>query len=101
MNGKPQPVEYLFEHEMQPTTPGPGSPIGVNVLVPETNRFREMYNITTERDGVHATDIVLFNFTAAHEPSGTRVKLAFWDRGASDVTAHTYRIVAMIKFEGA
>jgi len=103
MNGvNKEPIVYQFDHDMAPTTENnKDSPVGVNELVPHTERFIEMYNITVYRDGDQARDVALFNFTALHEKAGTRFKLAFWDRGVGDVRKHSYRILATINFERA
>jgi len=98
MNGT-TPISVQFDAEMGPTTDDPQSPVGVNELVPHTERFIEMFNITPYRDGVYARDIALFNFTALHGPTGTRFKIAFWDLKVADVRTHKYRLQAIINFE--
>ncbi len=93
------PIVYQLDFEMKPTNNDKSAPIGINELIPHTERFIEMYNITPIRDGDNALDVALINFTAAHGKTGTRFKLAFRDCGVNDVRKHSYRLLAIINFE--
>jgi hypothetical protein len=94
-----EPIGYYFDHALKPSQDGAKSPIYVNETLPNTQRFIEMKNITTYRDGIEVFDIALFNFTALHENTDTRFKLEFWDLGVADVHKHKYRVKAFVNFE--